>query len=67
MSKLYRYEYWDVSCPAEAYANKAQREEGAILQAREQCKIYRMPANWYASKIIDSETVRVCRVTRKGK
>jgi hypothetical protein len=63
--RSFRYDYYTVSVPGEAYDNDEEKIcQAAIDIARENAKLYCMPAHWYAS-IVDSsgyETeVRVCR------
>ena len=59
-----RYHYYVVEVPTEAYDDDKSRCEAAIDQARENARLYCIPAEWRAHKISESFEYTKCRVVR---
>lgn len=71
MARKYRYDYYTIDVPREAFESPDMSEEEtderqadcAINEAREKARLYVIPCEW---RIISQvgDTVRVCRVRR---
>lgn len=59
-NKRYTYDYYVIDVPSDIALSPDERFDLAILQAREQARLYVMPCNW---RLIsdNGEQVKVCR------
>lgn len=62
--RRYRYHYYNIEIPPDCSSDPEERFNLAILQAKEQAKLFIVPCDWTKVRD-DGNIVRVCRKSRK--